>query len=166
MTKHAKKSDHLQIVDLPKTATVEIPLPLLGAFANIERSFFDLCIDAGQQVLASMMEQDREDLCGPRLEARSGSKGRTRRDDAERSHARRSSHPDPAASGSEPGGPRGGAPELRVRREPGSARSADRWTPWPAASRLGSTPEASTRCPRRSTSDRSRRARSRVATSR
>ena len=66
MTKHAKKSDHLQLVDAPKTATVEIPLPLLGAFANIERSFFDLCIDAGQQVLASMMEQDREDLCGPR----------------------------------------------------------------------------------------------------
>ena len=66
MTKHAKKSDHLQLVDQPKTTTVEIPLPLLGAFANIERSFFDLCIDAGQQVLASMMEQDREDLCGPR----------------------------------------------------------------------------------------------------
>jgi transposase-like protein len=65
MAKHAKKSDHLQIVDLPKTTTVEVPLPLLGAFANIERSFFDLCIDAGQQVLAAMMEQDREDLCGP-----------------------------------------------------------------------------------------------------
>jgi len=66
MTEHAKKSDHLQLVDAPKTATVEIPLPLLGAFANIERSFFDLCIDAGQQVLVSMMEQDREDFCGPR----------------------------------------------------------------------------------------------------
>ncbi len=66
MTKHAKKSDHLQLVDPPRTTTVEIPLPLLGAFANIERSFFDLCIDAGQQVLAAMMEQDREDLCGPR----------------------------------------------------------------------------------------------------
>jgi hypothetical protein len=65
MAKHAKKSDHLQIVDLPKTTTVEVPLPLLGAFANIERSFFDLCSDAGQQVLAAMMEQDREDLCGP-----------------------------------------------------------------------------------------------------
>ncbi len=46
MTKHAKKSDHLQLVDLPKTMPVEIPLPLLGAFANIENSFFDLCIDA------------------------------------------------------------------------------------------------------------------------
>ena len=66
MTKHAKKSEHLQLVDQAKTATVEIPLPLLGAFGNIEQSFFDLCIDAGQQILASMMEQDREDLCGPR----------------------------------------------------------------------------------------------------
>jgi len=66
MTKHAKKSPVLQIVELPKTTTVEIPLPLLGAFTNIENSFFDLCIDAGQQVLAAMMEQDREELCGPR----------------------------------------------------------------------------------------------------
>jgi len=66
MTKHAKKSAHLQAVDLPRTMVVEIPLPLLGAFASIENSFFELCIDAGQQVLAAMMEQDREDLCGPR----------------------------------------------------------------------------------------------------
>ncbi len=66
MTKHAKKSDHLQLVDVPKTAIVEVPLPLLGALANTEQSFFELCIDAGQQVLASMMEQDRYDLCGPR----------------------------------------------------------------------------------------------------
>jgi putative transposase len=66
MTKHAKKSDHLQLVDAPKTAIVEIPLPLLGALGNIEQSFFELCIGAGQQVLASMMEQDREDLCGAR----------------------------------------------------------------------------------------------------
>ena len=65
MVKHAKKTDHLQLVEQAQTATVQIPLPLLGAFANIERSFFDLCIDAGQQVLATMMEQDREDLCGP-----------------------------------------------------------------------------------------------------
>jgi putative transposase len=66
MTKHAKKSDHLQLVDAPKAAIVEIPLPLLGALGNIERTFFELCVHAGQQVLASMMEQDREDLCGAR----------------------------------------------------------------------------------------------------
>jgi transposase-like protein len=66
MPKHAKKSDHLQLVDPPRTTMVEVPLPLLGAFTNIENSFFDLCVDAGQQVLGAMMEQDREALCGPR----------------------------------------------------------------------------------------------------
>ena len=65
MTKHAKKSAHLQAVELPKTTNVEIPLPLLIAFAGIESSYFDLCVPAGQQVLGAMMEQDREDLCGP-----------------------------------------------------------------------------------------------------
>jgi len=66
MTKHAKNPNHLQAVDLSKTMAVEIPLPLLEAFGNIETSFFELCIDSGQQVLSAMMEQDREDLCGPR----------------------------------------------------------------------------------------------------
>ena len=47
MTKHPKNSDHLQTDDLPKTTTVEIPLPLLGAFSNIENPFFGLHLDAG-----------------------------------------------------------------------------------------------------------------------
>ena len=38
MPKHAKKSDHLQLLDPPKTTMVEVPLPLLGAFANIDHS--------------------------------------------------------------------------------------------------------------------------------
>ena len=66
MTKHAKKSDHLQLIDSPKTTIVEIPLPLLGPLGNIEQSFLELFIGAGQPVLASMMEQYREDVCGPR----------------------------------------------------------------------------------------------------
>jgi transposase-like protein len=61
---------------------VEIPLPLLEAFGSIESSFFELCIDSGQQVLQAMMEQDREDLCGPRWkrdpERRAGRAGTTR----------------------------------------------------------------------------------------
>jgi len=40
MAKHARKSTHLQLVERPKTTTVEILLPLLRAFGNIERSFF------------------------------------------------------------------------------------------------------------------------------
>ena len=65
MAKHAKKSDHLQIVESPK-ALVEVPLPLLGALTNTRNAFFELCVDAGRQVLDAMMEQDREWLCGPR----------------------------------------------------------------------------------------------------
>ena len=38
MAKHAKNSVHLQIIDLPKTATVEIPLPILGAFSKTRSS--------------------------------------------------------------------------------------------------------------------------------
>ena len=63
MTKHAKNLNHLQAIGLPRTMAVEIPLPLLEAFGSIESSFFELCIDSGQQVLQAMMEQDREDLC-------------------------------------------------------------------------------------------------------
>ena len=66
MKKNAKKSEHLQLIDELTTATVEIPVPILSAYASIERSFFDLCVNSGQQVLAAMMEQDREELCGPR----------------------------------------------------------------------------------------------------
>ena len=66
MSTHAKKSEHLQLVDPPKTTFVEVPLPMLGAFASIEDAFFDLCVHSGLQVLDAMMEQDREDLCGPR----------------------------------------------------------------------------------------------------
>ena len=82
MSKHAKNSNHRQAVDLPKTMAVEIPLPLLEAFGSIESSFFELCIDSGQQVLKAMMEQDREDLCGPRWkrdpERRAGRAGTTK----------------------------------------------------------------------------------------
>ena len=42
MTKHAKNSNHLQAIDLPKTMAVEIPVPLLEAFGSIESSFFEL----------------------------------------------------------------------------------------------------------------------------
>ena len=45
MTKHARNSEHLQAVDLPKIVAVDIPLPLQGAFSSIEKSFFELCIE-------------------------------------------------------------------------------------------------------------------------
>ena len=81
MNKHAKKSRHLQAVELPKRTTVQIPLPILGDFVKLQKSLFDLCVEVGQQVLVARMEQDREALCGPRgqrdPERRAGRAGTT-----------------------------------------------------------------------------------------
>ena len=81
MTKHARKSRRFHPVERPPAATVQIPLPVLGAFAGIARSYVEVCIRAGQQVLDAMMEQDRTELCGPRWkrdpERRAGRAGTT-----------------------------------------------------------------------------------------
>jgi transposase-like protein len=45
---------------------VQVPLPLLDVLTDTRTAFFGLCLDAGQQVLRTMMEQDREQLCGPK----------------------------------------------------------------------------------------------------
>ena len=122
MTKHAKKSEPLQLVDRRKTATVKIPVPFLGVVAAIEHSFFDLCIEAGRQVLDAMMEQDREALCGPRWQRdpdrRAGRAGTT----PSGGHARRSSNSDAPAAGAEHGGRGAGAAELRLRGRSGPVR--------------------------------------------
>jgi len=47
-------------------ATVQVPLPLLDVLADTRTAFFGLCLEAGQQVLRTMMEHDRERLCGPK----------------------------------------------------------------------------------------------------
>src|SRR5262245_29297301 len=54
-----------EAVASPAVATVQVPLPLLDVLADTRTAFFGLCLDAGQQVLHTMMEQDREQLCGP-----------------------------------------------------------------------------------------------------
>ena len=45
---------------------MQLPLPLLDVLQDTRTAFFGLCVDAGQQVLRTMMEQDREQLCGPK----------------------------------------------------------------------------------------------------
>jgi len=47
-------------------ATVQVPLPLLDVLAEAKTAFFGLCLTAGQQVFAAMMEHDRVQLCGPK----------------------------------------------------------------------------------------------------
>ena len=50
----------------PSVVSVQLPLPLLDVLADMKTSFFGLCLSAGQQVFHAMMEQDREQLCGPK----------------------------------------------------------------------------------------------------
>jgi len=50
----------------PSVATVQVPLPLFDVLANTRTAFVGLCLQTGEQVLRTMMEQDRERLCGPK----------------------------------------------------------------------------------------------------
>jgi len=50
----------------PPIATVQLPLPLLDILADTRTAFFGLCLEAGQQVLTTMMEAERTQLCGPK----------------------------------------------------------------------------------------------------
>src|SRR5713101_4754498 len=51
---------------ISSVATVQVPLPLLAVLADAKTAFFGLCLTAGQQVLQTLMEQDRAQLCGPK----------------------------------------------------------------------------------------------------
>ena len=47
-------------------AEVQISLPVQGVLRDVRHAFLGLCVDAGQKVLAAMMEADRIALCGPK----------------------------------------------------------------------------------------------------
>jgi putative transposase len=64
MDKHPTKSKGRQGLAVAHQATVEVPLPLLTALEDVEQAFLGVCIEAGEVVLAAMMEQDRTVLCG------------------------------------------------------------------------------------------------------
>ena len=49
-----------------ETAQVQISLPLQGVLQDVKHAFVGLCVHAGRQVLAAMMEDDRTALCGPK----------------------------------------------------------------------------------------------------
>ena len=44
---------------------VQLSLPMAGVLKDVQHAFFGLCVSAGKQVLAAMMEADRQALCGP-----------------------------------------------------------------------------------------------------
>lgn len=47
-------------------AQVQLSLPIQGVLGDVKHAFYGLCISAGKQVLAAMMEADRVALCGPK----------------------------------------------------------------------------------------------------
>ena len=47
-------------------AQVQLSLPIQGVLEDVKHAFYGLCIGAGKQVLAAMMEADRVALCGPK----------------------------------------------------------------------------------------------------
>ena len=49
-----------------EAAQVQISLPLQGVLQDVKHAFVGLCVHAGRQVLAAMMEEDRAALCGPK----------------------------------------------------------------------------------------------------
>jgi len=44
--------------------TIQLPIPTLGVLLNARTAFHELCIETGCDVLKSMMEFDREAICG------------------------------------------------------------------------------------------------------
>ncbi len=65
MKKSRTRSSRREVLASPPVATVQLPLPLLDVLADTRTAFFGLCLEAGQQVLTTMMETDRTQLCGP-----------------------------------------------------------------------------------------------------
>jgi hypothetical protein len=60
------KSHTLPALRAMPAAQVQISLPVQGVLRDVRHAFLGLCIDAGQRVLAAMMEADRVALCGPK----------------------------------------------------------------------------------------------------
>jgi putative transposase len=80
-----KKSftDSISVPACSFATVVPVALPPLAAvLSDVRSAFFDLCVQAGKEVLAAMMEAERVALCGPKgkpdPERRAGRGGHTR----------------------------------------------------------------------------------------
>jgi len=65
-----------------RAAEVQLSLNVQNVLRDVKDAFYGLCVNAGRQVLAAMMEADREELCGPMNvpdEARKAVRGGTTR---------------------------------------------------------------------------------------
>ncbi len=60
------KSRTKRLQSVTRTVDVQLSLPMASVLQDVQHAFVGLCVQAGQQVLAAMMEADRQDLCGPK----------------------------------------------------------------------------------------------------
>lgn len=65
MKKSLTKSIRIAQCSFANVVPVAVP-PLAAVLSEVKSAFFGLCVHAGKQVLASMMEADRVELCGPK----------------------------------------------------------------------------------------------------
>lgn len=65
MKKFLTKSIRIPQRSFANVVPVAVP-PLAAVLSDVKSAFFGLCVNAGKQVLASMMEADRVALCGPK----------------------------------------------------------------------------------------------------
>ena len=65
MAKHDRRKRSSQPPD-SRTASIQVPLPVLSVLNGAREAFHGLCITTGLQVLQAMMEGDRDELCGPK----------------------------------------------------------------------------------------------------
>ena len=61
-----RRTKRQMLKEVPESVTVQMPLPMLATLNDVRQGFHSLCIEAGKQVLAAMMEHDRTALCGPK----------------------------------------------------------------------------------------------------
>jgi putative transposase len=60
------KSGMKRTAQVVPAAQVQLSLPIQSVLHDVQHAFYGLCINAGKQVLAAMMEADRAALCGPK----------------------------------------------------------------------------------------------------
>ena len=65
MAKHDRQKRSSQAPN-SRTASIQVPLPVLKVLNGVREAFHGLCITTGLRVLQAMMEGNREDLCGPK----------------------------------------------------------------------------------------------------
>jgi len=63
MKKFLTKSMRIPQRSFANVVPVAVP-PLAAVLSEVKSAFFGLCVNAGKQVLAAMMEADRVALCG------------------------------------------------------------------------------------------------------